>query len=978
MAYVEMTRDFSTVKKVVAGTSFTKRQIIAGIVSGSVGIPVFILCLIKLHLDITTSTVIMAIPVGILTALILYEHHAMGLEVWGTLIYESRILRSSHRPYMTNNIYEEIKNIQEFTATAERILYKGMSKEMIEEIKSGNETAEIKINGKKIKIPMRGKIPLKKKLELERAVKKAKLKGKIPISAQDSVPYEIPYEDGVFQVREGYFTKTIMFEDITYQLLDNQPKDILFERWCKLINYFDKDIHFQMNYGKMEFADDIFTSEFEIPEERDGNDELRKEYSGILKDKFSKSTNSFKKERYLTYGIEAKDVKAARLKFNKIDKALLKYLSKLDCKANILNGYERLELLFRLMHPASKEKLFFNFDMMLNTGLSSKDFVVPTGFSFKHDTNLNADKYFKMGNYIGAVSYINVNAAQMDDRIISDILELNVNIMLSLHCDTISRKDALNYARGNINDVQRKIMREQKNAVMRGFDMDLLPPDLKIYMEAADELYKNLQGKDENLFNVTITVVVLARTRKELENNIFELQGILQNYECMLERLTYQQEKGYFSTFPLGVNDINIKRTFTTNDLGIFIPFTTKELFSFKGQYYGLNSLSNNVILVNRKALVNPNGLIFGQPGFGKSFLIKREILDVFLKTQDYIIILDPEGEYGDLVRLLNGTVIDISLNSDTYINSMEIDLDLKNRDDKDYKPLLSKISFVVSMCSLILGGNTGLTKQEKSCIDIACRNIYSEYVEALNGNQDIRMPILGSLYEKLLNMNAPYEEIGKYLAVSLDRYVNGSLSYFNNYSNVDLSNRIICYNLQNMDKEQLDLAMFIIQEQIWGKVAKNRMTDKHTWVYMDEFHVFLRNPSLAEYSVDIWKRFRKWYGVPTGLTQNIKDLFRSPQIQNILDVTNFIVLLEQSGDDEKLLADHLNLSNDECTYLHTGERGCGLLCVERYKIPFEDDYPKETMSYKVMTTRPDEVTEYKQIREKLRKQQIEKIQEQS
>lgn len=962
MAYVEMTKDFSVMKRNVPGTTFTKRQIFAGIYALVVGIPLFVACYMKAKIGFSSTIFIMAAFIVPGAFLIMYEKYGMGIEKWGKIIYEASFMRNTHRPYKTTNLYEQLEINAKVSKEIERILYRGMSKKEIADLKASGDTTEIKLNGRKIKVPMRGKISLKTKRELERAVNKAKLKGEIPESAQDSIPYNKPYEDGVFESADGYYTKTIMFDDITYQLLDNKPKDVLFERWCKLINYFDKDIHFQFNYGKMEFDKDIFVSEFKLKKQNDANDDLREEYSSVLTNQFAKSTNSFKKERYLTYGIHANDLKSARLKMNKIDKAILKYLSRMDCKAKILNGYERLELLFRIFHPATKNKLFWNFDMPIKTGLSSKDFIAPSAFSFKSTREFNANKYFMMGDRIGTVHYLMVKANEMEDRIISDILDLDSNVWISIHNYATVRSEALKYAKDNINSVQDKIIREQRTAAGMGTDIDLLPPELGMYKEAADTLYRNLQRKDENLFYTTITIVQTAKTRKELENNVFELKGILQNYECDLDLLTFQQEQGFFSSLPLGNNMIDVKRTFTTNDLGIFIPFTTKELFTFNGQYYGLNSLSNNVIMCDRKKLVNPNGLVFGKPGYGKSFFIKREILDVFLKTKDDIIILDPEGEYGDLVRLLGGLCLDISLTSDTYINGMDIDLSIKNFDkDLDFKPIFSKCSFMVSLCDLILGGKAGLNEQEKSCIDRACQIIYSRYA---NNPTSENEPILGLLYNELVNMQAPFEELGKYLAVSLDRYVSGSLSYFNHKSTFKLNNRIICFNLKDMDKEQLDAAMFIIQEHIWSKVAKNRELDIYTRVYMDEFHVFLRNPSTAEYSVDVWKRFRKWFGIPTGMTQNVKDLFRSAQIQNILDVTNFIVLLEQAGDDEKLLADHLNLSQDECSYLHTGDAGKGLLCIQNYKLPFEDEYPQNTMTYKVMTTKPDEVSEYNELRE--------------
>ena len=661
---------------------------------------------------------------------------------------------------------------------------------------------------------------------------------------------------------------------------------------------------------------------------------------------------------FLDHLIHAADYKTANLKLAKISKQIEKHLKKLGSRCRILDGYERLELLFRIFHPATTEKLLWNFDMPVHTGLSSKDFIAPSSFSFKSGPELNATRYFKSGDRVGAVSHVKIFASDMEDRIISDILSIDSNVWVSIHADTIPRDKALQLAKDNLTGVQAMIINEQKSAVAGGYDMDILPPELETYQEAGEKLYHDLQRKDEQLFNVTITIVQTAATRKELEDNIFELNGILSPYQCRLVRLDNRQEQGYMSSLPLGNNSIEIKRTFTTTDLAIFIPFTTKELYTVNGQYYGMNSLSNNVIMVNKKVLVNPNSLVFGMPGFGKTFFVKRELLDVFLKTEDDQMIIDPEGEYGFLVKLLKGQNITISLNSPVHINPMEINLDACNEEDKDFDPIAAKCNFIVSMCELILGNNAHLGKKEVAVIDDACKNVYFRFAE---DPRPENMPILEDLYNELRNMTGEKQIIGLDLSIALGRYVNGSLSYFNHQSNVNINSRLVCFNLKDMDANQRDLTMLIIQEAIWDRVKINRAKGKFTWVDIDEFHLLLRNPLTAAYSVEIYKRFRKWGGIISGITQNIKDLFKSPEIQNILDTTNFIAMLNQSGDDARLLAEHLDLSEEEVGYIKSGEPGKGLLWVEQTKVPFEDDFPKNTICYKVMTSKMGE-----QLRKKL------------
>lgn len=576
MAYVNMTKDFSEVRKVIPGIGLTKRQIIGFAAGAAVGIPVFFLLKIVLGLDLMIDVFGLAFAAAPVIVLITFQKDGMYMEKHIRFWYETHFIRNTDRPYITNNIYDLMKKEDELKKEVEQILFRGKTPDEIKAIKEKGETSQIKVGKNKITIPMAGPIDRNMKKELEKAVKKAKLKGEIPESAQDTIPYKVPYPDGIFESDDGYFTQTIAFDDITYQLLDNEPKNILFERWCKLINYFEPEIHFQFNYGNMEIDKEEYSKDFKIPFSEDDFNLVRKEYSDMLINQFAKGTNNLKKERYLTYGLKATDYKTAKLKLGKINKQLEKDFRKLNCKAHIMDGYERLHLLFRLFHPATKEKFMWNFDMPVGTGLSSKDFIAPSSFGFTSSPELNASRYFRVGDRIGAVSYVKIFASDMEDRIIADILNMDSNVWISIHADTMIRSKALDYAKDNITDIDGMIINEQRNAVQSGYDMDILPPDLKMYHDAANKLYKDIQRKDENVFNATITVVQTAPTRKELEDNIFELNGILNNYQCTLVRLDNRQEQGYTSSLTLGNNSIEVKRTFTTTDMAIFIPFTTK------------------------------------------------------------------------------------------------------------------------------------------------------------------------------------------------------------------------------------------------------------------------------------------------------------------------------------------------------------------------------------------------------------------
>ena len=488
---------------------------------------------------------------------------------------------------------------------------------------------------------------------------------------------------------------------------------------------------------------------------------------------------------------------------------------------------------------------------------------------------------------------------------------------------------------------------EQKKAIRAGYDIDILPSDLATYGGEAKKLLEDLQSHNERMFLVTFLVMNTAGTRQQLENRVFQAQGIAQKYNCALERLDFQQEKALISSLPLGLNQIEIQRGLTTSSTAIFVPFTTQELFQTEGEplYYGLNALSNNLIMVDRKRLKTPNGLILGTPGSGKSFSAKREITNAYLITDDDVIICDPEGEYYPLVERFHGQVVKISPASPHYINPMDMNLNYSDDDN----PLSLKSDFLLSLCELIVGGREGLQPIEKTVIDRAVRLVYQPY---LADPRPENMPVLGDLYQALL---AQEEKEARRVATALEIYVSGSLNVFNHHTNVDIQNRLVCYDIKELGKQLKKLGMLIVQDQVWGRVTANRSVGKATRYYVDEFHLLLKEEQTASYSVEIWKRFRKWGGIPTGITQNVKDLLSSREVANIFENSDFIYMLNQAGGDREILAKQLNISPHQLSYVtHSGE-GEGLLFYGNTILPFIDRFPKDTRLYKMMTTKPGE-----------------------
>lgn len=754
------------------------------------------------------------------------------------------------------------------------------------------------------------------------------------ISAQNSIPYREMAKDGICRVQEKYYSKTIRFYDINYQLAQNEDKNAIFENWCDFLNYFDSTIHFQISFINHHSNMKEFESVIQIQPQNDAFDDVRMEYAQMLRDQLAKGNNGLVRTKYITFGIEAENIREAKPKLERIEADILNNFKVLGVSAYPLNGEERLQILYETFNPEEKVPFQFSYDRILRSGMGTKDFVAPTSFVFKEG------KTFQMGNTIGAASYLQILAPELTDKMLAEFLDMNRNLIVNLHIQSIDQMKAIKLVKSKVTDINRMKIEEQKKAVRAGYDMDIIPSDLNTYGGEAKRLLEDLQSRNERMFLVTVLFLNTAKTKQELDNAVFQTAGIAQKYNCSLRRLDYLQEQGLMSSVPLGMNMIPIKRALTTTSTAIFVPFTTQELFmGGESLYYGLNALSNNMIMVDRKKLKNPNGLILGTPGCftgetklllpdgrkvsflelfaekeevfvnsfdfqkqelvkargydvrctkevtelvevelengeivrctpdhwfltqsagyveacnlkvgakfipehevkavrflsleeavpvydisvegyqnfllscgvvvhnsGKSFAAKREIANVFFATQDDIIIGDPEGEYYPLVHALGGQVIHISPTSHDYINPMDINLDYSDDDN----PLGFKSDFILSLCELIMGSRNGIEAEEKSVIDRCLPLVYQKYFE--NPTPE-NMPVLGDLYDCLRKQ----EEVqAQRIATALEIYVNGSLNVFNHHTNVELNNRIVCFDIKDLGKQLKKLGMLIVQD---------------------------------------------------------------------------------------------------------------------------------------------------------------------
>ena len=768
------------------------------------------------------------------------------------------------------------------------------------------------------------------------------LKGKAKrISVQDSIAYKEMGKDGICRVADHVYSKTIRFYDINYQLAQNDDKSAIFENWCDFLNYFDSSIQFQLSFINQKSSMKEYEKVIQIEPQNDAFDDVRMEYAQMLHNQLAKGNNGLLKSKYITFAIEADNLAMARPKLERIETDILSNFKVLGVTAYPLNGVERLKVLYETLNPETETPFTFTYDQVLKTGLGTKDYIAPTSFLFK------SGKDFMMGDTYGAVSYLQILAPELTDKMLAEFLDIDKNLIVTMHVQSLDQLKAIKLIKSKVTDINRMKIEEQKKAVRSGYDMEIIPSDLATYGGDAKKLLDDLQSRNERMFLVTVLFLNTAKTRQELDNAVFQVAGIAQKYNCALRRLDYMQEDGLMSSLPLGFNHIPIRRALTTTAAAIFVPFTTQELFmGGESLYYGLNALSNNIIMVDRKKLKNPNGLILGTPGSGKSFAAKREITNAFFVTQDDIIIGDPEGEYFPLVHALGGQVIHISATSHDYINPMDINMDYSDDDN----PLGVKSDFILSLCELIMGSRNGIEAEEKSVIDRCLPLVYQKYFE---NPVPENMPVLGDLYACLRSQKEPQAQR---IATALEIYVNGSLKVFNHQTNVKLDNRIVCYDIKELGKQLKKLGMLIIQDQVWNRVTINRSEHRATRYYIDEFHLLLKEEQTAAYSVEIWKRFRKWGGIPTGITQNIKDLLASREIENIMENSDFILMLNQAAGDRQILAKQLNISPYQLSYVTNSGAGEGLLFYGNTIIPFKDHFDKSLKLYAIMSTRPEDV----------------------
>jgi len=771
--------------------------------------------------------------------------------------------------------------------------------------------------------------------------------GNAPKTVQDTIPYKHIYKDGICVLPDNKYNKTIAFKDINYQLAKTEDKQQIFDKYCKFLNYFSTEMEIQLSFVNRFTNREDIESSIDIPFQKDEFNHLRKEYREMLRNQLAKGNNGLIKNKYITFSIQAKSLKEARTRLESIERDILLNFKTMAVRAWSLDGVERVQLLHSQLHPTGKEKVDFNWSDLGKTGMSTKDVICPSSFDFKEN------RFFKMGDIWGSVSYLKIVATELPDDLLNQFLNLESAMTLSIHIRKIEQDKALKLVKRKLTDVDAMKIKAQQKAINSGHDMDIISQDIITYGEEARGLLRSLQSRNEGLFMITLLVLNMAGTKAKLKNEIVAAKGIAQKESCTLRPLDFQQEKGLISSLAIGKNEIEIERALTTSSTAIFVPFTTSELFEEgRTMYYGLNALSNNLIMASRsRSLPNPNGLILGIPGTGKSFSAKREMFNVFLTTKDDILVIDPEGEYAPVINALHGQVIDVSQNSKNFINPLDIHENYA-ADTDGGDPVAMKSDFILSFCELVLQKRDGLQPEESSIIDRCVKKMYRQYFE---DPTPAKMPILEDLYALLLEENQNGNDAAGYVASALELYVTGSMNMFNRRTNINLNNRVVCFDIRSLQNNLKKIGMLVLQDAVWGRVSQNREIKKHTWLYVDEFHLLLKEDQTANYAVEIYKRFRKWRGVVTGITQNVSDLLTSAQSENIFKNSPFIIMLGQAETDRRILAKSLVISDEQLSFVTQTGPGEGLLFFGNTVLPFIDRFPKTTEMYKLMTTDPND-----------------------
>ena len=772
---------------------------------------------------------------------------------------------------------------------------------------------------------------------LDKLNKKEKTNFKVPSSVQDCIPVKRLYRDGIFYLGKNEYSKAYKFTDTNYAVANKEDKEDMFLRYCELLNSLDsgalsKIIIMNRKLNKQDFEKLKIDNKIE-----DYLNIYRDEYNKMLLDK-AEYSNRMIQEKYIVTTVEKKSIEDARTYFARTGTELATHLSELNSRCIEQNANDRLRILHDFYRNTDGDDFNYNIIDSIRKGHDFKDYICPDGMEIRSD-------YIKIGDRYARILFLRDYATFIKDSMVTELTDLNKNMILTIDALSVPMDEAVREAENRRLGIETNITNWQRRQNSNNNFSAVIPYDLEQQRKESKEFLDDLITRDQRMFLCVLTLVHTADTLEELNNDTESLLAIARKHLCQLGVLKYQQLEALNTVLPIGVRKIKALRTLTTESLAVFMPFRVQEINDDKGIYYGQNVISKNMIIADRRKLLNGNSFILGVSGSGKSFTAKQEIVSTILREPDTdVIIIDPENEYQALVKSLGGEVINISATSKNHINAMDINSDYGDGDN----PIILKSEFILSLCEQLMGGKN-LGAKQKSIIDRCTSNVYRKYVQSgYKGN----IPTLKTFREELLRQD---EIEAKEIALAIELFTDGSLNTFAKETNVDIKNRLVCYDILELGKQLQGIGMLVVLDSILNRITSNRAKGKSTFIFIDEIYLLFQHEYSANFLFTLWKRVRKYGAFCTGITQNIEDLLQSHVARTMLANSEFIIMLNQASTDRIELAKLLNISEQELSYITNVGSGQGLIKIGSSLIPFINEFPKNTELYRLMTTKPQD-----------------------
>ena len=771
---------------------------------------------------------------------------------------------------------------------------------------------------------------------LQNTLRQDKEQFTVPRSVQDTIPIRRIWPDGIFQFGSK-FSKCIRFSDINYAIASKEDKTAMFLNYSELLNALDTGSTTKITINNKRLNRQNFEETILLPPRGDFLDGYRAEYNTMLTDKVTDASNSVVQERYITVSTHKKNVDEAKTFFDRVTNDITSRLNKLDSRSEELDAIERLRILHDFYRVGEETEFHFNLKDSMRKGASYKDAICPDSMEFKKD-------HFVMGDKFGRVLFLKEYASYIKDSMINELTELNRTLMLSIDVIPVPTDEAVREMQNRLLGVETNVTNWQRRQNSNNNFSAVVPYDLEQQRKETREMLDDLTTRDQRMMFAVVTLVHLADSKEELDSDTETLQSIARKHLCQLTTLNWQQADGLVTALPLGLRRIDALRTLTTEALAVLMPFKAQEIWDRGGVYYGQNAISKNLIVADRKRLLNGNAFILGVSGSGKSFSAKKEMVSLALSTDDDIIIIDPESEYRPLVEGLGGQVINISATSPNHINAMDMEQGYGDGEN----PVVLKSEFLLSLCEQLIGAGK-LSAKEKSIIDRCTAQVYRDYIR---GGYQGQAPTLQDFHAELLRQ--PEKEAAD-VALAIELFTEGSLNTFAKPTNVDTNARILCYDIRDLGKQLLPVGMLVVLDSIFNRIIRNRGLKRNTWIYIDEIYLLFQHEYSANFLFTLWKRMRKYQACGTGISQNIEDLLQSHTARTMLANSEFLIMLNQAATDREELAHLLNISDNQLSYITNVDSGRGLIKCGSAIVPFVDHFPKNKL-YRLMTTKPSDL----------------------